>query len=88
MTYSQLYDELLKQNLVAPDVPQLISDPPPKWHNPTETCKYYMGALGHSIERCLTFKIRVQKLKDAGRLVFVEKKPTRMAIENNLLGKH
>jgi len=30
MTYSQLYDELLKQNLVVLNVPQPVSDPPPK----------------------------------------------------------
>jgi len=65
---------LLKQNLVAPDVPQPVSDPPPKWHNSIETCKYHMGAPGHSIKRCLTFKICVQKLKDAEMLVFEEKK--------------
>jgi len=88
MTYSQLYDELLKQNLVALDVPQPVSNPPPKWHKPTKTCKYHMGAPGHSIERCLTFKIRVPKLKDAGMLVFEEKKPAGMAVENNPLGKY
>ncbi|KAJ1386355.1 hypothetical protein SESBI_40866 [Sesbania bispinosa] len=34
MSYSEIYDALLKGNLVAPDVPQPVSDPPPKWYNP------------------------------------------------------
>jgi len=48
-----------------------------------------MGVPRHSIERCFTFKIRVHKLRDAGRLVFEKKKkPAEMNIENNPLGNH
>ncbi|KAJ1440988.1 hypothetical protein SESBI_01668 [Sesbania bispinosa] len=70
--YSDLYDTLLQQHLVAPEVPQPVSNPPPKWYNPSEACKYHMGAPGHSIEKCLTFKLRVQRLRDAGQLFFEE----------------
>ncbi|KAJ1402778.1 hypothetical protein SESBI_27769 [Sesbania bispinosa] len=72
--YSDLYDTLLQQHLVASEVPQPESNPPPKWYNPAEMCKYHMGAPGHSIEKCWTFKLRVQRLRDAGQLFLKEEK--------------
>ncbi|KAJ1433211.1 hypothetical protein SESBI_06151 [Sesbania bispinosa] len=88
--YSDLYDTLLQQHLVAPEVPQPVSNPPPKWYNPAEACKYHMGAPGHSIEKCLTFKLRVQKLRDAGQLFFEEGegKSTGTSIDKDPLLKH
>ncbi|KAJ1435773.1 hypothetical protein SESBI_04722 [Sesbania bispinosa] len=88
--YSDLYDTLLQQHLVAPEVPQPVSNPPPKWYNPAEACKYHMGAPGHSIEKCLTFKLRVQRLRDAGQLFFEEGegKSTGASIDKDPLLKH
>ncbi|KAJ1435774.1 hypothetical protein SESBI_04723 [Sesbania bispinosa] len=88
--YSDLYDTLLQQHLVAPEVPQPVSNPPPKWYNPAEMCKYHMGAPGHSIEKCWTFKLRVQRLKDAGQLFFEEgeRKSTGTSIDKDPLLKH
>ncbi|KAJ1394642.1 hypothetical protein SESBI_34018 [Sesbania bispinosa] len=88
--YSDLYDTLLQQHLVAPEVPQPVSNPPPKWYNPAEACKYHMGAPGHSIEKCLTFKLRVQRLRDAGQLFFEEGegKSTGTSIDKDPLLKH
>ncbi|XP_057443426.1 uncharacterized protein LOC130735472 [Lotus japonicus] len=89
-TYSEIYDTLLKGNMIAPEVPQQVSNPPPKWYNPAENCKYHMGAPGHTIEKCWTFKNRVQKLRDAGYLNF-EEKHTPLAgssVENDPLMKH
>ncbi|KAJ1425749.1 hypothetical protein SESBI_10827 [Sesbania bispinosa] len=88
--YSDLYDTLLQQHLVAPEVPQPVSNPPPKWYNPAEACKYHMGAPGHSIEKCLTFKLRVQRLRDAGQL-FIEEgegKSTGTSTDKDPLLKH
>ncbi|KAJ1426946.1 hypothetical protein SESBI_09961 [Sesbania bispinosa] len=59
VSYSEIYDALLKENPVAPEVPQTVSNSPPKWYNPIETCKYHMGAPRHTIEKCWTFKHRV-----------------------------
>ncbi|KAJ1433734.1 hypothetical protein SESBI_05877 [Sesbania bispinosa] len=90
ISYSELYDTLLKENLIAPEVPRFVSNPPPKWYNANEACKYHMGELGHSIERCISFKICVQKLTDAGKLVFKEE-PGQLAgasVDNNPLPKH
>ncbi|KAJ1392674.1 hypothetical protein SESBI_35631 [Sesbania bispinosa] len=88
--YSDLYDTLLQQHLVAPKVPQPVSNPPPKWYNPAEMCKYHMGAPGHSIEKCWTFKLRVQRLRDAGQLFFEggEGKSTGTSIDKDPLLKH
>ncbi|KAJ1412392.1 hypothetical protein SESBI_20513 [Sesbania bispinosa] len=88
--YSDLYVTLLQQHLVAPEVPQPISNPPPKWYNPAEMCKYHMGAPGHSIEKCWTFKLRVQRLRDAGQLFFEggEGKSTGAKVDNDPLLKH
>ncbi|KAJ1415143.1 hypothetical protein SESBI_18333 [Sesbania bispinosa] len=88
--YSDLYDTLLQQHLVAPEVPQPVSNPPPKWYNPAEMCKYHMGAPGHSIEKCWTFKLRVQRLRDAGQLFFEggEGKSTGTSIDKDPLLKH
>ncbi|KAJ1430334.1 hypothetical protein SESBI_07824 [Sesbania bispinosa] len=88
--YSDLYDNLLQQHLVAPEVPQPVSNPPPKWYNPAEMCKYHMGAPGHSIEKCWTFKLRVQRLRDAGQLFFEggEGKSTGAKVDNDPLLKH
>ncbi|KAJ1421669.1 hypothetical protein SESBI_13623 [Sesbania bispinosa] len=88
--YSDLYDTLLQQHLVAPEVPQPVSNPLPKWYNPVEACKYHMGAPGHSIEKCLTFKLRVQRLRDEGQLFFEEGegKSTGTSVDNDPLLKH
>lgn len=55
-SYSEIYDTLMKGNMIGPEVPQQVSNPPPKWYNPAENCKYHMGAPGHTIENCWTFK--------------------------------
>ncbi|KAJ1392638.1 hypothetical protein SESBI_35595 [Sesbania bispinosa] len=91
ISYSELYDTLLKANLVAPEVPRPVSNPPPKWYNANECCKFHMGEVGHSIERCLSFKIRVQKLRDIGQVNFeVEdsKQASGTVVGNDPLPKH
>ncbi|KAJ1410422.1 hypothetical protein SESBI_21917 [Sesbania bispinosa] len=90
ISYLELYEALLKKNLVAPEVPQPISHPPPRWYNPAETCKYHMGAHGHTIYRCWTFKLRVQRLRDAGKVKFdVEDEQSGGAnIQDNPLPRH
>ena len=57
LSCSDLYDCLLKENLVGLEVLKPISNPSPKWYNANETCKYHMDAPGHSIERCISFKV-------------------------------
>ncbi|KAJ1430133.1 hypothetical protein SESBI_07917 [Sesbania bispinosa] len=73
----------------GPDV-KPVSNPPPKWYNPAETCKYHMGTPGYTIERCWTFKLIVQKLRDAGQLSFkeAEGQSTGASVDNDPLLKH
>ncbi|KAJ1403408.1 hypothetical protein SESBI_27327 [Sesbania bispinosa] len=72
------------------EVPQPVSNPPPKWYNPAETCKYHMGTPGHMIEKCWTFKLRVQRLRGAGRLYFkeAEGQSTGASVDNDPLLMH
>ena len=70
LSYNDLHDCLLKENLVGPEVPRPVSNPPLKWYNANENCKYLMDARGHSIEKCISFKVHVKRLKDAGEIKF------------------
>ncbi|KAJ1404845.1 hypothetical protein SESBI_26247 [Sesbania bispinosa] len=90
ISYSELYDNLLKQYLVAPEFPLLVSNPPLKWYNPAKTCKYHMRTPGHTIEKCWTFKLRVQRLRDAGQLSFkeAEGQSTGASVDKDPLLKH
>ncbi|KAJ1386693.1 hypothetical protein SESBI_40618 [Sesbania bispinosa] len=91
ISYSELYDTLLKANLVAPEVPKPVSNPPPKLYNANERCKFHMGEVGHSIERCLSFKIRVQKLRDIRQVNFEvggSKQASGTMVGNDPLPKH
>ncbi|KAJ1423448.1 hypothetical protein SESBI_12386 [Sesbania bispinosa] len=90
VSYSQIYDALLRANLVAPEISQLVFNSPPKWNNSTEICKYHMGALSHDIEKCWSFKNWVQRLRDTVMLNFKEGKEQSSGtiVENNPLPKH
>ena len=70
MPYSEVFTRLKEAGLIAPELPRPIPNPLPKWYNPEEMCAYHMGVHGHSIDRCIQFKLKVQKLRDAGLLVF------------------
>ena len=68
--YIDIYNTLKQQGLIGQEPPLPVPNPPPKWYNPNEHCLYHMGAPGHSIEKCLHFKIKVQKFREAGWLDF------------------
>ncbi|KAL4323669.1 hypothetical protein GQ457_11G025290 [Hibiscus cannabinus] len=52
---------MLCQTLVAPYL---------RWFREEEHCKFHAGTKGHSIERCISFKRRVQHLLDLGVVEF------------------
>ncbi|XP_017406150.1 uncharacterized protein LOC108319500 [Vigna angularis] len=56
-------------------------------HNfdPNARCNFHGGSIGHSTERCMGLKFKVQSLIDAGWLKFQEDKPS---IEVNPLAEH
>ncbi|KAH1205582.1 hypothetical protein GmHk_16G046253 [Glycine max] len=66
--------------------PGTVLEPPfPKWYDPNATCKYHGGVPGHSVEKCLALKYKVQHLMDVGWLTFQEDRPN---VRTNPLANH
>ena len=85
MTYEDLLSSLIA-NQMAVITPGKIYQPPfPKWYDPNATCMYHGNTPGHSIEKCLALKYKVQHLIDAGWLTFQEDRPN---VKTNPLANH
>ncbi|RDX92018.1 hypothetical protein CR513_25907, partial [Mucuna pruriens] len=71
-----LSDKHIRGPEYPPDAPKEVlplkplERPYPKIHNPNAKCDYHSGAVGHSTERCWSFKHKVQDLIDVGWLRF------------------
>ncbi|KAH1198676.1 hypothetical protein GmHk_18G052210 [Glycine max] len=85
MTYEDLLPSLIANHLAVVTPGRVLEPPFPKWYDPNATCKYHGGAPGHSIERCLALKYKVQHLMDAGWLTFQEDRPN---VRTNPLANH
>ncbi|XP_052728311.1 uncharacterized protein LOC108320289 [Vigna angularis] len=85
MTYTELLPHLVKRGLVAicPVIP--LQPPYPRGYDADAKCSYHGEGVGHSTERCMAFKRKVQALIDAGWLKFQEDKPS---IDTNPLSGH
>ncbi|KAH1265283.1 hypothetical protein GmHk_01G001017 [Glycine max] len=85
MTYEDLLPSLIA-NQMAVITPGKICQPPfPKWYDPNATCTYHGNTLGHSIEKCLALKYKVQHLIDARWLTFQEDRPN---VKTNPFANH
>ncbi|XP_014499266.1 uncharacterized protein LOC106760337 [Vigna radiata var. radiata] len=84
-TYTELLPHLIKQGLVVICPLKPMQPPYPRGYDADAKCSYRGGAVGHSTERCLAFKHKVQTLIDSGWLKFQEDKPN---IEANPLSGH
>jgi len=85
MTYGDLLPSLIT-NKMAVITPGKIYQPPfPKWYDPNATCTYHGNTPGHSIEKCLALKYKVQHLIDAGWLTFQKDRPN---VKTNPLANH
>ncbi|XP_052728448.1 uncharacterized protein LOC108318774 [Vigna angularis] len=62
-----------------------MQPPYPRGYDADAKCSYHGGGVGHSTERCMAFKHKVQALIDAGWLKFQEDKPN---IDDNPLSGH
>ncbi|RDX84583.1 hypothetical protein CR513_34351, partial [Mucuna pruriens] len=62
-----------------------LEPPYPRSYDPNAKCEYHAGAIGHSTERCWSFKHKVQDLLDAGWLGFEENEPN---VSTNPLPAH
>ena len=72
VSYADLLPYLLDNSLVA-ITPTKVHQPPfLREYDSNAMCAYREGALGHSIEHCMTLKRKVQSLIDAGWLKFEE----------------
>ncbi|KAH1247086.1 hypothetical protein GmHk_06G017056 [Glycine max] len=85
MTYEDLLPSLIANHLAVVTPGKVLQPPFPKWYDPNATCKYHGGVPGHSIEKCLAFKYKVQHLIDAGWLTFQEDRPN---VKTNPLANH
>ncbi|XP_052727619.1 uncharacterized protein LOC108327319 [Vigna angularis] len=84
-TYTELLPHLIKQGLVVICPLKPLQPPYPRGYDADAKCSYHGGVVGHSTERCLAFKHKVQTLIDSGWLKFQEDKPS---IEANPLSEH
>ncbi|KAH1232831.1 hypothetical protein GmHk_09G025406 [Glycine max] len=85
MTYEDLLPSLIANHLAVVTPGKVLQPPFPKWYDPNATCKYHGGVPGHSIEKCLALKYKVQHLIDAGWLTFQEDRPN---VRTNPLTNH
>ncbi|KAH1254135.1 hypothetical protein GmHk_04G010639 [Glycine max] len=85
MTCEDLLPSLIANQLVVITPRKIFQPPFPKWYDPNATCKYHGNTPGHSIEKCLAFKYKVQHLIDVGWLTFQEDRPN---VKTNPLANH
>ncbi|XP_040965730.1 uncharacterized protein [Gossypium hirsutum] len=70
VSYGELYPKLLEKQLISPHYMAPLKPPYPRWYDPNANCMYHAGNQGHSTEKCIAFKRRVQGLIDEGVLRF------------------
>ncbi|RDX66435.1 hypothetical protein CR513_54794, partial [Mucuna pruriens] len=75
LPYSTLFPLLLKRGVIAILPLKPLEPPYPRSYDPNAKCDYHSGAVGHSTERCWSFKHKVQDLIEAGWLGFEGNKP-------------
>ncbi|KAH1246868.1 hypothetical protein GmHk_06G016873 [Glycine max] len=85
MMYEDLLPSLISNQLAVITHGKIFQPPFPKWYDPNATCKYHGNTSGHSIEKCLALKYKVQHLIDAGWLTFQEDRPN---VKTNPLANH
>ena len=85
MTYEDLLSSLIANQMAVISLGKIYQPPFPKWYNPDATCAYHGKIPGHSTEKCLALKYKVQHLIDAGWLTFQDDRPN---VKTNLITNH
>ena len=67
---TELYPILIEKNLISLVVPRPYNGPQRKDFNPSSTCDFHFGEVGHTVENCNQLKHWVQDLIDHGILKF------------------
>jgi len=70
ITYTKLLSNRISNGLVVVCLLKPLQPPYPKGYDVNAKCDYHGWAIGHSTERCLSFKCKVQSLLDSGWLSF------------------
>ncbi|KAL5142045.1 hypothetical protein HKD37_09G025293 [Glycine soja] len=85
MTYEDLLSSLIANQMAVISPGKIYQPSFPKWYNPNTTCAYHGKTPGHSTEKCLAFKYKVQHLIDVEWLTFQE---DRTNVKMNPLANH
>ncbi|XP_014500282.1 uncharacterized protein LOC106761261 [Vigna radiata var. radiata] len=85
MTYAELLPNLIEKVLVDICSMKPVQPPYPRSYDANAKCSYHGEGVGHSIEKFVSFKYKVQDLIDSGWLKFQEDKPN---TEANPLSGH
>ena len=72
MAYGDLLPSLIANQLAVVTLGRIFQSPFPKWYNPSATCTYHGGTLGHLVKQCIALKHKVQSLIEAEWLMFQE----------------
>ena len=75
MTYEDLLPSLINNQMAVISPGNIYQPLFPKWYDPDATCAYHGKTSGHSTEKCLALKYKVQHLIDVGWLTFQEDRP-------------
>ncbi|KAK2422280.1 hypothetical protein QL285_032826 [Trifolium repens] len=72
MPCSQLLSYLVHNGMITPRALKPMIAPFPSWYDPKAKCEFHLGAEGHTIENCRSFKRKVQELIGQKLLTFKE----------------
>ncbi|KAK2428785.1 hypothetical protein QL285_027277 [Trifolium repens] len=70
--YSQLLPFLVHNGMLTPKALKSMIASFPAWYDPKAKCAFHLGAEGHTIDKCIAFKYKVQELIDQKLLTFKE----------------
>ncbi|KAL3726912.1 hypothetical protein ACJRO7_031765 [Eucalyptus globulus] len=81
---SKILPTLQKKGLLAKEPKRPNPERFPNY-DPSKTCAYHMGEVGHSVDDCYTLQHKIQNLLDANVVSFRDARPN---IQNNPLPNH
>ncbi|KAK2410447.1 hypothetical protein QL285_045810 [Trifolium repens] len=73
--YSRLLPYLVHNRKVTPRALKPMTAPFPAWYNSEAKCEFHEGAEGDTVDDCIAFKYKVQKLIDQKLLTFKKGEP-------------
>lgn len=74
MSLGEIYKHLLDARQIAPVLLKPLFPLYLRWYNQNKCCKYHPKAIGHSIDKCTSFKYKVANLLKFGWIVLDDDK--------------